>query len=76
MSLCRYGDPMCALQGHIYPLRHDSWLLESRAQGFEETHLAGTVGSVVGDHGTSAQIPRYRCRHTVLYGHGELLPNL
>lgn len=69
MFFCRCGGPMCGLQGHIGPLRRQTWLLEPRAQGPEATHLAGPAGSVVGHHGASTQVPWYRYDHTSLYLH-------
>lgn len=66
ISLFRGGDPVCGLQGHNWLLRCETWLLESRAQSFKATYLAGKSGSVVGHHGTTAQAPWYRY-HTQLY---------
>lgn len=58
---------MCGVQGYMWLLRSQTWLLETSAQGSKATHLAWTVGSVVGHDGALAQIPRYRYYLTPLY---------
>lgn len=60
MFIFRCGGPMCGVQGCFRLLQRQTWLLDQRAQGSKATHMAGTAGSVVGHHGTSAQVPWYR----------------